>query len=168
MFTLRATSKLLKRMKATPDASPPPPTGLLGDWYANVHLLRPAHLVLAVSERTLLPVVVPAREMRDLPERIALAAGDVLRAIGVSEEQVIRELRHMCEWNVAKTNNRSVLGTMNDFAWMMEAGDGETTTLLERALLLARCPCGPLEMDSPREATVALFAAAQSPSLVLH
>jgi hypothetical protein len=149
-------------MKAVPDPSPPQPTNLLGDWYANLLVVRPAHLVLCVSERTLLPVLVPAKDIASLPTRLALAAGDMLRAIGVAEEQVIRELRQMVEWRVAKTASRSVLGSMNDFAWMAEVDPRETMSLLDRALLLAECPCKPIGMDNPRRATVALFAAGRA------
>jgi hypothetical protein len=156
VYTLRVTAKLLKRMKAVPDPTPPPCTGRLGDWYANLHVMRPAHLVLAVSERTLLPVLVPAKDIGGLPERIALAARDMLLAVGIPEEQVVRELRQMAECRIAKTASRQVLGTMNDFAWMLEVDPRETMSLLDRALLLAECPCSPIN-DNPRRATLALF-----------
>jgi hypothetical protein len=144
-------------MKATPDPSPPPSTGRLGDWYANLLVMRPAHLVLCVSDRTLLPVIVPAKDIASLPTRLALAVGDMLRAIGVPEEPVIRELRQMVDWRIAKTANRRVLGSMNDFAWMLDVDSGEPMTLLDRALLLAEVPCKPIGMDSPRRATLSLF-----------
>jgi hypothetical protein len=163
VFTLRATVKLLKRMKATPDPSPPPSTGRLGDWYANLLVVRPAHLVLCVSERTLLPVLVPARDISGLPERLALAVGDMLRAIGVPELEVLRELRHMVEWRIAKTAGRQVLGSMNDFAWMAEVDPRETMSLLDRALLLAECPCTPIK-DNPCRATLGLFGERETPS----
>jgi hypothetical protein len=163
VFTLRATVKLLKRMNAAPDPSPPLSTGLLGDWYANLLVVRPAHLVLCVSEWTLLPVLVPAKDIGGLPERLALAVGAMLRAIGVPELEVLRELRHMVEWRIAKTASRQVLGTMNDFAWMAEVDPRETMSLLDRALLLAECPCKPIGMLDPRRATLALFGKGRVP-----
>jgi hypothetical protein len=47
---------------------------------------------------------------------------------------------------LTKTANRSVLGTMNDFAHLAEAHATATnpTDLLERSLRLAQTPCGPL------------------------
>jgi len=63
----------------------------------------------------------------------------------------------MREIVVAKTNDRRVLGSMNDFAWMMEAYV-EDHSLLELALKLAECPCSPLGMNNPRETTLALFS----------
>jgi hypothetical protein len=61
MFTMRLTTKLLKRVAVVVDESPPPPTTRLGDWYGNILFVRPAQLVLFVNERTLLPVPVPAK-----------------------------------------------------------------------------------------------------------
>lgn len=165
MFTFRATAKLLRRMNARPDESQRPSTGLLDDWYANLLVVRPAHLVLCVSERTLLPVILPAKDSASLPMRLGAALGDTLRAIGVPEVDVLRELRHMVDWRVSKTASRQVLGSMNDFVVMLGTEPEEPTTLLDRALLLAEVPCSPIGMQNPRRATLALFNERQAPSL---
>ena len=57
---------------------------------------------------------------------------------------------------MATTNDRRVLGSMNDFAFMTEAYV-EDLSLADAALKLAECPCSPLGMKNPREATLALF-----------
>ena len=163
MFTLRATGKLITRLKLNANLSPPRSTGLLGDWYANWHVMQPNHLVMAVSERSLLPVLVPARDIAHVPERLRLAVGDVLRALHVPEVQVVEELSHMTEWTVAKTANRRVLGAMNDFSRALESLVGRERNLLRVALALADTPSGPIGMESPGRATVELFA-----SPVLH
>ena len=59
MITLRCTQRLLKRLKANPRTEPDAPSAKLGDWYAQVTALHRRHVVLAVSERTLLPVLLP-------------------------------------------------------------------------------------------------------------
>ena len=74
------------------------------------------------------------------PERLALAVGDMLRAIGVPEVEVIRELRHMVDWRIAKTASRRVLGSMNDFAWMAEVDPRETMSLLDPGAPPGRVP----------------------------
>jgi hypothetical protein len=59
---------------------------------------------------------------------------------------------------VTGTNDRRVLGSMNDFVRMLDAYlDGRP--LVEVALHLAQAPCSPLGMVSPRRTTMALFAA---------
>ena len=53
--------------------------------------------------------------------------------------------------------NRRVVGTMTDFAWLFEARPDEPGSLLDSALDLARSPCSVLGMESPLDATRALF-----------
>jgi hypothetical protein len=48
-------------------------------------VVHSAHLVLCLSERTLLPVIVPAKDIATLPTRLPLAVGEILQAIGVAE-----------------------------------------------------------------------------------
>jgi len=60
MFTIRCTKKLLRRVDDT--ETPTASTTVLGDWYAKVLYSRPHQLVLCVSERSLLPVVLHAKE----------------------------------------------------------------------------------------------------------
>ncbi|MGH8707497.1 MAG: DUF6933 domain-containing protein [Burkholderiales bacterium] len=88
MFTVRCTQKLLRRVEAS-DA-PTAPSTVLGDWYANVLYSRPHQLALCVSERSLLPVVLHAKEANTLAPRLTLAVGHVLQRLGVASCGVIR------------------------------------------------------------------------------
>ncbi len=114
MLILRCTAKLLKRLKVRPAAATSPSTTALGDWYATILPGRPAHLVLLVSETTRLPVVLPARELSTLAQRIPEAIVSVLRELGVDPEAIERERQAMAEIVVDKTASRSVVGTMNE------------------------------------------------------
>lgn len=160
MFTLRCTSKLLKRLHVEPALPPTPPSTRLGDWYANLLFTRPAHLVLCVSERTLLPALIPARELRSVVPRLRDTVGDVLRALAVPEAAIREEQEAMAPAVIGKTASRQVLGSMNDFVTMLEAYRGPTNSppaLLNLALRLAGTPCGPLRMNCPRDETIRLF-----------
>ena len=153
MFTMRCTRALLKRLKASPEPSPPVPTTKLGDWYANLLHTRPQQLILCVSEKTLLPVVMPAKGTEPVAVRLTAGAGEMLRAIGISERVVDVELAAMAEAKISTTASRTVLGSMNDFAFMLESHLAQGGTLMEMALRLAESPCSPIGMNSPREAT---------------
>ena len=83
--------------------------------------------------------------------------GEVLRALGIPEAKVADEVAAMRDPVVAPTNDRRVLGSMNDFAFMTEAY-AEDHPLMEVALKLAEAPCSPLGMNNPREATMAAFS----------
>ena len=157
MFTLRATGKLLKRLKVRPNPSPPRPTTALGDWYANLLYVDRQQLVLCVSEVTLLPVLLRARGDEPLGARLAGAVSEMLSALGVPDDAVRREISEMNDVTVAVTANRAVLGSMNDFTNMIHAYWGPNATLRDIALKAAEAPCGPLDMTTPIDATVDLL-----------
>lgn len=111
VVVLRATAKLLSKL-GNPDPTPPTSTTALGDWYLTVLRMRHGHFVLAVAGATLLPVVLPAREMKTLPERLAVAIGAVLASYGVPSSAVEREIAAMTEIRYARTDNRSTVGVL--------------------------------------------------------
>jgi uncharacterized protein DUF6933 len=158
VFTLRCTKILLKRLKVRPDPSPPLSTTVLGEWYANLLFTRPKHLVLCVSERTLLPVLVEAADTGALAHRLRDAVTEVLRKIGVPDDRLRAEETEMSESVTSTTASRQVLGSMNDFAYLLEAYRERSTSLLEVALHMADAPCSPIGMNSPRRATIELFS----------
>lgn len=159
MFILRCTARLLTRLNVKPEASPEPPSTRLGDWYAHLIFTRPAQLVLCVSERTLLPVLIPARDIGSFVPRLREAVADVLRGLNVPDEAILEEEEAMADAIVAKTASRQIVGSMNDFVRMLAAYRGPlaSTPLLDLALWLAETPCGPLRMNTPRDETVRLF-----------
>ncbi len=159
MFTLRCTDKLLRRGLPLPDSKPAQPTTLLGDWYANVLYSRPQQLILCLSERTLLPVIVPAKGIKSLPTQVRQVVRTVLAALDIDPKAVQAEDEQMMGARVGRTANRSVVGSLNDFVFQLEHGlhDWPERSLLEHALWLAQTPCKPIEYASPDRATVALF-----------
>jgi hypothetical protein len=157
VFVLRCTKKLYERIEpwAAPEREPPTSsTTRLGDWTANFVIVNRQHLVLAVSNVTLLPVLLPLSPAKTLIARLTDAVGGVLGALGIDSKKIAAELAAMSECTVTGTNDRRVLGSMNDFVRMLDL-DGRP--LVELALQLAEAPCGPLEMEAPRRATLALF-----------
>lgn len=164
MFALRCTQKLLDRVNAAPDPEPAPPNTVLGDWYANLVRVGRTQVVLAVSERTLLPVVVPAKEGRTVARRVAEAVEPMLVSIGIPADAVIAERDAMRDVVIAKTASRRVLGSLNDLVFQLQVGRGHfpDRTLLEHSLWLAQTPLKLIEYGSPDRATVAAFAARQA------
>lgn len=152
MFTFRCTGKLLKRLAGSQEDSPTVPSTKLGDWYGHLLFTRP-QLALCVSERTLLPVLIPAADAATLVPRLRGTLATMLRALDVPAAMVMAETNAMADAVIGKTASRSVLGSINDFVRMLDAYlNGRP--LLDVALHLADCPCGPLHGDSPREASI--------------
>ena len=158
MYTLRCTGKLLARIGPVTEVTREPPTTVLGDWYGTLVHAPGMQLVLLVSERTLFPLVVPAREARTLPERIPVALGCALAELGVSPPAIDRELQVMAGPRIGKTASRQILGSMNDFRQMMMAHPWPPRSLTALSLELAEAPCGPIGMRSPDDLTRELFA----------
>jgi hypothetical protein len=160
MFTVRCTKKLLDRMRTEPETDPPAPSTILGDWYANVLRVGKQQYILGVSEKTLLPVVLPAVEAKLLPRRLPEAVFDVLKALGIAWSAIDREMKEMQEATVGSTANRSVLGILNEFAFAAPYRLAEGAPLVEVALGLAETPSKPIGMNSPDRSTKAAFAEA--------
>ena len=166
MVTIRCTQRLLRRLQCV--ASPPPSDTLLGDWYANIFFARPQQLILCVSERTLLPVVLLARPAGTIRERLADSLHRVLLQLGVSPGKADAECAKMNPAAFGPTQNRRVLGTLNDFmvqlSWRLH--DDPAVSLLEASLWLAETPCSPIGRASPNYLSAELFANARAHAML--
>ena len=65
----------------------------------------------------------------------------------------------MAEVAFAKTANRSVVGTMNEFSFLAERyrEHFETSDLMVLSMRLADTPCSPIQYNSPARLIKALF-----------
>lgn len=151
VVTLRCTKKLLRRLRATTLAEARPPTTALGDWYATILHTRPHHVVLCVSERSLLSVVLPAREPDTLMSRFYTAVKKHLVAIGAPPQAVEREMTEMREIELGPTMSRSVLGSLRELTFAVEFGlkSGRFATLEELQLYLSAYIMGAIGMRYP-------------------
>jgi hypothetical protein len=167
VFTLRCTQRLLTRIKAPHvDVAANEPTTRLGDWYANLLHLGRTQLVLAVSERTFLPVVISAAPANTIAPRLRDSVVDVLGALGVYSISVNREIAEMGSFVLGRTANRQVTGILVDFAKSLDIYLEHEPSLLACSLKLAETPCSPLYKTavSPDRATAALFNGAAAPA----
>ncbi len=134
---LRCTQRVRKRLRL-PEQLPEAPasTGALGDWY--VHLVRfgRSEFAIVTSERCLLTMLLPARELRtSLVPNLHVSLRSLLERLDVPEQQVGRELDAMQPVSFARATNRRVLGSMNDLAFQAShhlAHGGDLATLAER------------------------------------
>jgi hypothetical protein len=162
MFVVHGTGKFRDRVSGPAATGDTASTVLLGDWYATVLFWRP-HVALLVNERTLLPVLLPLAPAADLLERFPAALADILEAHGAPPWFVEHEVWHAGEYAIARTRNRSVVGMMNEFAFLAEAW-ADVGDLRALSLRLAHTPCGPLRSSHgfPDRELAALVEAASS------
>ena len=153
MLIVRCTARLLARLKVRPDSAAESSTTRLGDWYATLLPIRPAHLVLLVNEGTRLAALLPAREPATLRARIPTAILQVMRELGASRELEESERRAMAEVHFDRTASRSVLGTMNDFIFQLKSDPdaGRSRDLCELEKFLNRTPVSPLDYERPED-----------------
>ena len=159
MFTLRCTQRLLRRLRVPGEVADRPPTTGLGDWYANLLRIGSRQLILATSERSLLTVYVTAKEPAQLPERLRLAVADLLEQLGMPAHLIAVEIAAMADVSIGRTQDRRVLGTMNDLAfqarWRLQ--DDPMADLDRLQLDLATMPCGMIDYSCSGAKTAELF-----------
>jgi len=160
MVVLRCTRKLLARLKPTEISADIVSSTRLGDWYGNILQIGRRQHLLFISERSRLPVVIPIRETKHLEAVFLEAVCDVLAAVGIGAKHIVEERSRMSDIAFGRTNNRSLLGTLNDFAFMAQQGNvnrAEPETPEELMRFLAQTPILPLNGASPIELTRAAF-----------
>ena len=109
----------MRRLGVPPKVETNPPTTVLGDWYANLIYARPHQLVLCMNERSLLLVLVAAREGKTLPARFRDSALALLHRIGVPRSDVEAEAEAMREVHLGPTANRRIVGCMREAAFAL-------------------------------------------------
>ena len=160
MYVIRPTQPLLKKLAIRPDADEVASTTALGDWFIRPLNVGRQRLLLGTSSKSLLTVLVPARDLPTVTERIRSAVGDLLFALGTPLAAINRELAEMQDSVFSASNDRRVLGSMTDMAYMAEGylQDGSSPGhFVVVGMKLAECPCGPLDYESPGRVALALL-----------
>lgn len=157
VIVIRCTQKLLRRVGPPGDPGTQSTTQL-GDWFAHPFSVGRRRLVMLVSERTRLPIVLPATGVKQLASHLANALPGVLEGLGVVRDVVSSEVEEMETSVFLPTNSRSVLGTINEFvlATQFRLHDEPDTDLLTLSLWLSETPILPLK-SSPDVMTCALL-----------
>ena len=160
MLVLRCTQKLLARLRQADNLPAVESTTLLGDWYGNILQLGRRQHLLFISEQSRLPVVIPIREGKHLASVFPDVVCDVLGHVGVAVADIADERSRMSEIAFGRTRNRSLLGTLNDFAFMAQSVDARPTepeSPEELVRFLSQTPILPLDGASPIALTRAVF-----------
>ena len=105
----------------------------LGDWYVNRVVVDRRPLLLLTSSASLLPILIPARDVRGLPARLASVVAARLGRLGLDQQIIDAETGPMASVAIGPTVDRSVLGIMVDFAkgipYHLEPGNWNDTSL---------------------------------------
>jgi hypothetical protein len=118
MVVLRATKRVLRLLPAGPRDVEGSETAL-GDWYVNRLVIHRRPLLLLVSSRSLLALLTPARNVRSIPDRLSQLVADRLERLGIPRGLIEAEVAAMRPVVTAPTRDRSVLGILVDFAFVL-------------------------------------------------
>ncbi|MGB5548758.1 MAG: hypothetical protein WBM74_19405 [Polyangiales bacterium] len=122
MLVLHCTQKLLdaageRGMGVVPDADP------LDSWHANFFHWERRKCVIAVNDRTLLPVLlfgVRKPQLADLPRAFRERFCSQLQERGVPSYIIDRVRRLYRDAHVTTTSDRSVVGSLNQFVYELK------------------------------------------------
>lgn len=153
MRYLKCTKKMLDEIGIkTPAAIEPRDnaTELLGDWCVNLLRIQRKKCLLIVNEKTLFSILVPEVKKAQI-QNINVVFREALFAALIDEEfaaeQAEKILTEYDEITISKTDNRSVLGSMNDYAYhykhfIESAGGFEMCRIPSLIMHLNRMPMG--------------------------
>jgi len=167
MLVFHGTKKFLDRVGSPTAAPEDTSTTQLGSWYSTVLFWKP-QVALFVNEETLLPMLLPFAPAASVLKRFGSGLVALLDAHGLDAPFIATELTEISQFRLAKTNNRSVLGIMNEFAYLGDVfrPSTEVLDLLELSLRLAETPCSPLykRHGTPHDELMARSSMTQSNS----
>jgi hypothetical protein len=118
MTVIRCTGKLLKELDSPPtDIVEMYNQGPLGSWHANIFRIERRKAILFTNDKTLyslLVVGVKKANLRHFDELFRDALFKNIKCIDILPEHASQIMDETLQFILGKSNNRSVLGTMND------------------------------------------------------
>lgn len=121
MFTLYCTPRLLRRLGSVGTRESRRTTTRMGDWYATDLASWRVGTVLAVNERTRLPIVLVAKDLPTLREKLASTVGEVLELIAVGARSTKAEGHRMQMFGTAPASNAGMEQLLKDYAAILRS-----------------------------------------------
>ena len=152
MAILRCTQKLLSELKLKPSDSIQQPSEL-SSWHANLLRIDRRKCVLFTHDTTLYSFFVPGLIKPDFENIREVFRQNFFKAL-IAEDIAQKHIEIFLEGNreirISKTNNRSVLGSMNDLAFQLKykiayEGGIENTDITKLIHDLNRIPMSAIE-----------------------
>jgi hypothetical protein len=121
MVVLRCTRQLLMRLKYPDEDTSAESTTRLGDWYGTLIRFGRRHILLFISERSRLPILLPARDADGLALAFPKAVSQTLIGFGVPTVAAEHERSSMSPITIGPTRSRSLVGSLNEFTFLARA-----------------------------------------------
>ncbi len=170
MQLIRCTKKLQKEMglKKSDLSEEEPNFSYLGSWHANLIHIDRRKCILFVNDKTLFNFIAPDASKAQIRELNALFRGYLSCVLGEEGIEGLFRDRILSEYDevaYSNTNNKSVLGSMNDLAYhykynILEAGGVHSSSVPSIISQLNHMPMGAIEYRYPIDAIKAMCASA--------
>ena len=167
MQLIRCTKKLQKEMglKASELADTKPDFSYLGQWHANLIYIDGKKCVLFANDRTLMNFITPdvsRAQIQELGDLFRSWLSPVLHHERLDKPIIERILAEYSEIRVAKTESKSVLGSLNDLAYhydflIRESGGIHSPEVPDIIYELNRMPMSPLKLVFPDKELRSLY-----------
>lgn len=172
MLILRPTATLARRLRRQPIASGLKSDTVLGDWYAKDLVLGRTPYILAACEHARLPILLKASPFESFPERLPAALAQVLAGIGARPTAIEEEIRRMSVIALARTDNRSLVGTLidlkKDLQYLHGAGRLDLSDLIQLSVAFSDTVVLPLKDSFPRQAALRLLGSPEESEEMLR
>lgn len=157
MQLIRCTAKLLKELKQDPVANVKPIRDVMGSWHANLLRIERRKCVLVTNDKTLYTIFIPGlkkQEFIDFDEVFRQHLFKNLLHEELLQNRIEAVLDELGTIRFARTDNRSVLGSMNDLKIQLEfhiasRGGLACTPLYELNARLNRTPFSAIDNRRP-------------------
>lgn len=122
MQLIKCTQKLLKELQQKPTNQVPLKSNL-GSWHANIFHIERRKCVLVTNDLTLYTMFIPYLKKADFKAFNTVFGQNLFKNLlyeNLSQNEIETALEEYQEIQYAKTDNRSVLGSMNDQKFQLE------------------------------------------------
>jgi hypothetical protein len=141
------------------------PTEGLGNWYANLLRIEKRKCLLFTNEKSLYTFLIPKvlkANLKNIEEEFLINLSYNLQSEGFGIEVITRVMQEYQEINFAKTMSKSLLGSMNEFAFeydylIRKEGGIDDIRILHLNREINRMPMGALKYEYPIEALMKLL-----------
>lgn len=159
MTLLNVTQKLSDRIGIKQDAILESKETLLGSWTAHLFYSGHHQFIIVTNEQTLLTVLLPVKELRNIETVLPQKIDELLRNYGVSDQIRLIVVRQLTEIQYDRNTKRRVLGSMNDFVRLAKYfwEDEPSMTISQLTDRLNEVPCSPLKGKSAKAATIEIL-----------
>ena len=123
MQLIRCTTKLLKELKQDSFDNVEPLKSIAGGWHANLLRIERRKCALVTNDKTLYTIFIPGLKKADFNDFGEVFRQHLFKNLlyeGLAQAKIEAVLDELVTILFARTNNRSVLGSMNDQKFQLE------------------------------------------------